>query len=249
MVNIITLNVRGLRKKKKRLAMFKWLKKYKCDIAFLQETYCLESDINQWKTEWGGDLFAVCNTSHSKGLVTLTSKKLNAKLCELAKDDNGRYLCVKAVINNATFKLWNIYGPNNDDPIFFENTVFHEFQNCQNESDFAILGGDWNISLSQELDTFGYISENNKNAKKCLIDCMENLALVDIFRFLYPNKKRYSWRQYGGTKRARLDYFLISSSLVPFVAHTDIVPGIESDHSIPTLDIDFARFQRGRGFF
>ena len=47
--------------------------------------------------------------------------------------------------------------------------MFHEFQNCQNESDFAILGADWNISLSQELDTFGYTFENNKNAKKMSI--------------------------------------------------------------------------------
>ena len=37
--------------------------------------------------------------------------------------------------------------------------------------------------------------------------------------------------------------------MLPFVANVDILPGINSDHSIPLLDIDFARFQRGRGFF
>ena len=116
-------------------------------------------------------------------------------------------------------------------------------------SDFAIMGGDWNISLSQELDISGYISENNKNAKKSLLNCREGLGLVDIFRYQHPNKKKYSWRQFGGIKRARLDFLLVSSALVPFVANTDIEPGIESDHSIPVLDVEFARFQRGRGFF
>ena len=51
------------------------------------------------------------------------------------------------------------------------------------------------------------------------------------------------------TKRARLDYFLISATLLPFVEKTDILPGIASDHSMPTLDIDFSKFQRGKGFF
>ena len=78
---------------------------------------------------------------------------------------------------------------------------------------------------------------------------MENLGLIDIFRELNPNKKRFSWRQFGGNKRARLDYFLISATLLPFVQNTDILPGISSDHSIQTLDIDFSKFSRGRGFF
>ena len=142
-----------------------------------------------------------------------------------------------------------IYGPNTDDPEFYENVVFQQVQKCQESSDFSIMGGDWNVSLSQDLDTFGYAAENNINAKKCILATMENLGLVDIFRYLYPNKKRYSWRQFGGIKRARLDFFLISSTLIPFVSNVDILPGINSDHSMPILDIDFSRFQRGKGFF
>ena len=78
---------------------------------------------------------------------------------------------------------------------------------------------------------------------------MENNGLLDIFRELYPNKKRFSWRQFGGIKCARLDFFLISSTLLPFIENTDILPGIASDHSIASLDIDFSKFKRGKGFF
>ena len=78
---------------------------------------------------------------------------------------------------------------------------------------------------------------------------MDNLGLIDVFRTLHPYSKRYSWRQFGGNKRARLDFFLISATLLPFVENADILPGINSDHSMPVLGIDFSRFQRGRGFF
>ena len=91
------------------------------------------------------------------------------------------------------------------------------------------------------MDTYGYLAENNVNAKSIIKLFMENLGLIDIFRESFPNQKRYSWRQFGGTKRARLDFFLISATLLPFVEKTDILPGIFSDHSIPMLDIAFLK--------
>ena len=78
---------------------------------------------------------------------------------------------------------------------------------------------------------------------------MENMGLIDAFRELNPNLKRYSWRQFGGPRRARLDFFLISSHLLPYVDKAEILPGINSDHSLPLLDIDLTRFKKGRGFF
>ena len=39
-LTFITLNVRGLNKTTKRISIFKWLNEAKCDIAFLQETFC-----------------------------------------------------------------------------------------------------------------------------------------------------------------------------------------------------------------
>ena len=78
---------------------------------------------------------------------------------------------------------------------------------------------------------------------------MNNLGLVDIFRETHPDKKRFSWRKFGDTKRARLDFHLISSQLLPFVQKTDISPGICSDHSVVELEIDFSKFSRGKGFY
>ena len=103
--------------------------------------------------------------------------------------------------------------------------------------------------MNQKLDTFGYKSENNVNARNVLLEGMENLGLIDIFREFFPEKKRFSWRKFGDNKKARLDFHLISIQLLPFVKKCDILPGIFSDHSIVELEIDFSKFIRGRGFF
>ena len=39
-IKILTYNVRGLKEKSKRLAIFGWLRKKKCDMILLQETHC-----------------------------------------------------------------------------------------------------------------------------------------------------------------------------------------------------------------
>ena len=173
------------------------------------------------------------------------------EICEdsIYNDPSGNFTVLNFKYENLIITLSCVYGPNNDDPDFYEKVVFFETEKCQQSSDFTVMGGDWNISLSQEQDTFGYTTINNVNARNCVLQGMENLGLRDVFREFNQTKKRFSWRQFGGIRRARLDFFLVSASLLPFVENTDIIPGISSDHSIISLDIDFSKFQRGRGFF
>ena len=42
---------------------------------------------------------------------------------------------------------------------------------------------------------------------------------------------------------------MASSTLLPFIENTDILPGVDSDHSIISVDIDFSKFKRGKCFF
>ena len=68
---------------------------------------------------------------------------------------------------------------------------------------------------------------------------------------MHPDSKRFSWHQKGSNphKFARLDFFLISRTLFPFITKTNINAGIQSDHSIISIKIDFSKFIRGRGFW
>ena len=143
---------------------FQALKKKRPDIILLSDTR-ISKDIEPLvKAEWGGKANFSSFTSQARGVAIFFNKNFAVEIIEesIFNDKSGNFTVLNVKYENFIITLACIYGPNNDDPIFFKNTVFHEFQNCQTESDFAILGGDWNISLSQDLDTFGYISENNK---------------------------------------------------------------------------------------
>ena len=58
--------------------------------------------------------------------------------------------------------LISIYGPNNNSPSFKEIDDLLKNQNA----DYSILYGDFNIALNNEMDTANYKNVNNPKAKK-----------------------------------------------------------------------------------
>ena len=64
-----------------------------------------------------------------------------------------------------------------------------------------------------------------------MINIIEEYGLIDLYRYLNPNKSRYTWRRRNPLKQARLDYILISDTMVDLVDVMDIKPSYKSDHS------------------
>ena len=247
---LLSFNPNSVGKNPKRQKVFNALRKKNLDILLLADTRISKEVENIVKTDWGGKSYFSSFSSQARGCAILFRKEFPAEIDEnsVFADKSGNFLCLNFKYENFTITVSCIYGPNEDDPDFFRN-VLNRTELLQNGSDFTILGGDWNLVLDQSLDTFGYKAEHNKAAKIVLKEGMENMGWVDIFREFNPQKKRFSWRKFKDTKRARLDFHLISAQLLPFVQKSDIIPGIDSDHSIVELEIDFSKFKRGTGFF
>ena len=248
---ILSFNPNSIGKNPKRQKIFNALKKKNPDILLISDTRIVKIIENQVRSEWGGKCHFSSFTSQARGCAIFFRKEFPAEIIEssVVAHPSGNFLALNIKYENFTITISCIYGPNEDNPDFYRDVVFHETEKLQNLSDFAILAGDWNLVLNQELDTHGYRSENNVNARNVVLEGMENLGFVDIFRELFPQTKRFSWRKFGDNKRGRLDFHLISAQLLPFVQKADILPGISSDHSIVELVIDFSKFTRGRGFF
>ena len=45
------------------------------------------------------------------------------------------------------------------------------------------------------------------------IDFMNSYDLLDVYRTLHKDTRRYSWRRFNSTQRSRLDYLLVSELL------------------------------------
>ena len=78
---------------------------------------------------------------------------------------------------------------------------------------------------------------------------MSNFDLIDLFRYLHPTTKKYTWTRTKPLKSARLDYFLSSSSMMDIVSYCKIKPSYRSDHSRLEMKIFLNTFTRGPGLW
>ena len=73
--------------------------------------------------------------------------------------------------------------------------------------------------------------------------------LVDAWRVSNPDILRYTWRRRRPEIYCRLDFLLVSRSLICNVTHTDILAGFKTDHSMVTIQVALHTNPRGPGFW
>ena len=110
-----------------------------------------------------------------------------------------------------------------------------------------IITGDLNIVLDPKLDSSNYININNSKNREGFLNLNVDYGLIDCFRCLYPNVKKYTWRRKSPIKQARLDYFLISNHMLDIVTGSSILPSYRSDHSPIELSFKLNTFKKGNG--
>ena len=196
---------------------------------------------------WGGHCIFNSFSSQARGVAIFIKKDNPAKIIDKYCDSDGNIIAVAIIYEEKKILLECLYGPNNDTPEFYNDLVFKKIVDWN--PDFSIFAGDFNVVLDPSIDTKNYQHVNNPNAMQALKDQIQQYNLIDIWRELYPDKRTYTWQKYNENKQSRLDFFLISSSLIPFVQSAGIFPSFCSDHSSIELEIDFSKFVRGKGFW
>ena len=78
MAKLLSLNVRGLINPKKRRAIFKYARD-RADLILLQETHSDTSSEEQWKHEWGGNIYFSHGNTDSRGVCLLIKKGFGGK--------------------------------------------------------------------------------------------------------------------------------------------------------------------------
>ena len=245
---ISTLNVNGLKDLKKRRDIFNFLREKGQDIYLLQETHMKQKDTKFVRMLWGYDLYLAGNSTNSNGVAILFNSTFEHKVHKTIVDPEGHYLILDMELLDKRLTLVNIYGPSaGDNPDIF-NKVEEHILEIDNET--TIIGGDWNCILKHNIDARNYASiQNRPNIRRKIINCMEKMDLVDIYREIYPEKREYTWRKFNSIKQGRLDYFLISQDIASEVTDVQINPGYRTDHSMVTLTMKREDFKRDRPFW
>ncbi len=258
MVKFLSLNTNGLQSDtKKRRGLFRWLKQYhKADekIILLQETHSTPNDEIRWKHEWqsksSSNMFFSHGKSNSKGVLTILPSTLNCNVYKQLSDSDGRILILCIDIDGTKICVVNVYAPssNNDqEKIEFVQTLKTMMLEIEDEP--IICGGDFNVYMNPKLDKYQGHGDETGYANNIKSLCTD-FNLIDLWRTLNPETKRYTWRQNNPLRQSRLDYWFVSINLLYNVNDCDIKPSYRSDHSILTLDFENANDnQRGSGFW
>ena len=182
----------------------------------------------------------------SRGVAILFSK-LNFKIYEsITDDENGNFVILDLSVNDFWFTLTSIYGPNTDQPQFYNN-IFGKIDRNGNAS--YMICGDFNLVIDPKKDYFNYKHINNKKSRDTLLNHISIRDLTDPFRQFNPDKLCYTWKKRNPIQQARPDFFLISPPRNTFMISSSIENSFMSDHSIISTNLQINEFQYSSGLW
>ena len=226
--------------------MFNYLRKKNFHIYCLQDTHFIKDSELRIRSEWGGNCEFSSFRCNSRGVCVLFNYNFSYKIHSRKNDEYGNFLALDVSIDDHRITLVSLYGQNNDNPNFFHQIldIYNEFENQD-----IIICGDFNLVQNQELDTYNYLNVNNPNAKEKILSIKQELNLTDPYREFHQDTKKFTWRKTNPIKQSRLDFFLVSDTILQSITDSNILPGYRTDHSIIYITLKFNEFQRGRGLW
>uniref|UniRef100_A0A3P8RWJ4 Reverse transcriptase domain-containing protein n=1 Tax=Amphiprion percula TaxID=161767 RepID=A0A3P8RWJ4_AMPPE len=244
-INIVSWNINGCSTPIKRKKILNYLKSHDTDVAYIQETHFEnENEAVKLKRDWVGKIFHNSVSSKSRGVMILIHKKLHFVLLQQFKDEDGRLLCLQALINGVKVVLCNVYAPNRDEPKF----IYKINEMLGNIEGHILLGGDFNNVLDEYIDRSTINTTLTTKTGLALKSLREDIGLEDIWRLVHPLEKEYTFYSHSHKTYSRIDYFLISNACVDLVVNSKIGVIALTDHAPVELCINLQteRVNRGR---
>lgn len=241
---VASYNCNGLANDTKRIEIFTWLaRKKELDIIYLQECHSTQDVEEKWRREWEGFIYFNHGTRNQKGVIILFREHLEICVHKIERDMDGRIIILDVEIKSRRFCLVNVYAPNNNEPIFFD-TVYNMIRNY----DIPIIqAGDYNIALQPSKDRAGESRDCHGQKRHALTSMMSAMDLFDVWRLKNPDLIRYTWRR--NASASRIDFFLISFSLIAKAIQVTIAERFRSDHHLIILKLNFVDIDRGKGYW
>ena len=212
----------------------------------LQEVHCTERSFETWAAEWGYKAFFSGLASNKAGVAILFNNNFTFKVLRQICDKEGGYIIIDLEVGELILTICNIYAPNKDDPIFFQNV---REQMIMFRWEEIILGGDFNLFLDVTKDKSGGKLTMHRNSLKVIQNIRDNLDLTDIWRDLNPEGIRYTRRKNKPEIHCSLDFFLVSVSLAGRILQADILLDYKTDHSLCNIAINYQTHPRGPGLW
>lgn len=162
-------------------------------------------------------------------MITLIAKKSNISVTSHTHDDHGRLLVTHLQRGDDPIHVVNIYGPNADEPDFWEK-VSNTLEGLPQE-DLIIAGSDFNLPLDPHIDHQSKCNYQPSRSHEILRRICSRFNLKDSWRLQHPDTRDFTFYSAPHNSYSRINYLLISSSFTHLIDETDIAPKLVSDHA------------------
>lgn len=253
MAKLISYNVNGIRAAQKK-GLFDWIKKEKFDIVCVQETKAHQDQVKDNILLESGytEYWHSAEKKGYSGVAIFTKIKPDfvEHGCGIEKyDREGRI--IRADFGDVT--LLNIYFPSGSSgmerqafKMEFLADLFKWIKKLKKKRPNLIVVGDYNIAHT-EMDIHNPVS--NKKSSGFLPEEREwltkwfKLGFVDVFRFMNPDKQKYSWWTFRFNARKnnkgwRIDYISVTEPLKKKIKSSELLnDAVHSDHCPVFVDL------------
>lgn len=251
-LKLFSWNVNGIRALEKK-GFSSWLQTCGADIVMLQETKCSQEQLSDalCKPEGFHAEWCAAEKKGYSGVATFSRTPAAAArgLGNSRFDSEGRVL----ISTFSSFILINTYFPSGSsgmERVGFKLEFYRHFldivRGYMARGERVIIAGDVNTAFA-EID-LARPRENRKTSgflpeERAALGEFFAAGLVDTFRHIRPTEAKYSWWSQVTNARERnigwrLDYFLVSPNLLPYVVDADIHPDVlGSDHCPVSLTL------------
>jgi exonuclease III len=162
------------------------------------------------------------SASNSRGTAILIANDLEYTIIREYRDPGENYHIAHVLINGTEYGIGAIYGPNHTSRDFYRNIDAVLGDLLANDVTNTVLGGDWNTTWDRRpvisnIDTFQMSGLPNPKNSEFLYNICTKHKLTDPFRTLYPIRKEFTYSPFGHVRlnRSRLDFFVVSETLIP----------------------------------
>lgn len=254
-MKIISWNVNGINSWKENEKVASFLNKHSPDIFCVQEVKTSREKLPELLKNFYFQFYHFAEKAGYSGTAIFSKKKPISHSFGLGEiDQEGRVITLEF----SDFFLVNVYTPNSKNDLsrldyrknVWDKNFLNHIKNLVSTKKEVIICGDLNV-VASDLDIQHaeyYLVENFNYRKKVFeerigFQNLLNLGFKDSFRYLYPEKKEYSWilnPALRGLSHAntRLDYFLVSENLMNKIIDSKIEVCSGSDHLPIILEVE-----------
>ena len=110
-----------------------------------------------------------------------------------------------------------------------------------------IISGDWNATLNK-IDKWGGLPWKETTYRNSIIDLMEELDLLDIYRQFHADTKSFTYETKNSKLKSGIDFFLVSRPISYNVKRSEVRSSIAPDHEAIFLGMELqSALKRGPG--